>query len=576
MTAAASAAISDIELLNRHRNGSESAFADLVRRHLDWVYGVARRRVRDAHLADDVAQAVFILLHRKAPQFSADGAMMRWLYRTAQYASDTAARSERRRTAREANYAAGHPETAHVDESPEWKELAPILDRLIGKLPRADREAILLRYYRDLSSSEIAAQMGSTPEAVRKRIERAVEKLRAMAAREGIAMSSAGLAAGLGHFVRLTPPPGLVATSTVAATAPAGSAMATSSASIVKGTITMLVKTKIAIGSVTAAAVILAMGAIYGSVWMFASGEVAGTPAPTTQPAIALNTPAPAAPFDSTSPAPKLAPYSGIRWHGNSPQIEVNKTWYDLLAIDGITVDQLHNGQKFNNDPNWKKHLAEDLVEVMQQMHHQVGTSVDLQVRTLDAAKTTTTLQQVPLTSANRDAVMVWPADNQLYLFADLRWTNGTPQVLIGDTWYELLSVEKETTAHLIAASRTAAGDAWQQHFQQQILDDLRAKNKGIPATTDLLAKTLDTNEDVTITVRVPQPRNLYTLNSVPKAAPLAPFAGRATCPKCWWTTPGTNSRLSMGSPSRKSAPARISTAIGTGKNTSPKTSSKS
>src|SRR5580698_7956671 len=101
--------MTDVELLAQHRNGSQSAFADLVRRHLDWVYGVARRRVRDAHLADDVAQAVFILLHRKAPEFAADGAMISWLYRTACYASETAARSERRRAGRETQYAAEKP-----------------------------------------------------------------------------------------------------------------------------------------------------------------------------------------------------------------------------------------------------------------------------------------------------------------------------------------------------------------------------------------------------------------------------------------------------------------------------------
>src|SRR5580704_3098813 len=125
--------ITDVELLNQHRNGSESAFADLVGRHLGWVYGLARRRLRDAHLADDVAQAVFILLHRKAPEFAADGAMIRWLYRTAWYASESAARSERRRVGREMNYASQRPEAVPSDQAPAWKELAPILDTLVGK-----------------------------------------------------------------------------------------------------------------------------------------------------------------------------------------------------------------------------------------------------------------------------------------------------------------------------------------------------------------------------------------------------------------------------------------------------------
>src|SRR5262245_38966171 len=53
--------MTDVELLENHRaGGDERAFAELVRRHLGWVYGVARRSLsgRDAHLAEDVAQAV--------------------------------------------------------------------------------------------------------------------------------------------------------------------------------------------------------------------------------------------------------------------------------------------------------------------------------------------------------------------------------------------------------------------------------------------------------------------------------------------------------------------------------------
>jgi RNA polymerase sigma factor (sigma-70 family) len=546
----ASNPISDIELLNQHRNGSESAFADLVRRHLDWVYGVARRRVRDAHLADDVAQAVFIVLHRKAPQFAADGAMMRWLYRTAQYASETAARSERRRIAREANYAADHPEVVPGYESPEWKELAPILDRLIGKLPRADREAILLRYYRDLSPTEIAAQMGSTSEAVRKRIERAIEKLRGMAARDGIAMSSSALVAGLGQFIRLTPPPGLVATSTVAATAPASSAIAASSASIVKGTIIMTTGTKLAVGAAAVAGILVGGGVILGGAWILSDSSgsnqvpIAATVAPPPKAPVNLPTVTIAGPqvgpvltlqipvLTAFSSVPQLAPFRGLRWHQNVAEVEVNKTWYELKAIDGLTVEQIRTSQKNKNNPDWKKHFGEDLVDVMQQLGHYPGTTVNLDVVSLDAARLARQLSNVPLTQANRDALMVWPAQNQQYLFADLRWTNGTPEVLIGDTWYELLSVEKETTGRLIASSRAAAGDAWQQHFQQQILDDLRAANKGVPATADVFVKTLDSNEDVTITVRASRPRNLYTLNSVPKAAPFSAIRWTGNVPE--------------------------------------------
>src|SRR5688572_28384882 len=92
---------SDIELLEQHRHGAGggggAAIADLVRRHVGWIHGLARRRLRDTAIADDVAQAVFVLLHRKSPRFSSDRSLVAWLHRAAWYATEVAARQERRR-----------------------------------------------------------------------------------------------------------------------------------------------------------------------------------------------------------------------------------------------------------------------------------------------------------------------------------------------------------------------------------------------------------------------------------------------------------------------------------------------
>ena len=150
--------MTDVELLDQHRNGSESAFTDLVRRHLGWVYGLARLRLRDSHQADDVAQAVFILLHRKAPRFAGDGSLIAWLHKTAWYVTETAARSEQRRRARETEAAKIRP-TVDSPQPAEWQELAPLLDHLIDELSKSDREIILLRYYRELSIEELAGRL---------------------------------------------------------------------------------------------------------------------------------------------------------------------------------------------------------------------------------------------------------------------------------------------------------------------------------------------------------------------------------------------------------------------------------
>src|SRR5215207_7480982 len=86
----------DWELLERYRHErSQSAFAELVARHAGLVYGVCRRRVRDEHLAEDMAQAVFLLLARRPPTRRGSAALAGWLYQTAVYACMNATRAQR-------------------------------------------------------------------------------------------------------------------------------------------------------------------------------------------------------------------------------------------------------------------------------------------------------------------------------------------------------------------------------------------------------------------------------------------------------------------------------------------------
>ena len=84
----------DSILLDRFASGSEEAFAQLVRRHADWVLAVARRRVRDPHLAEDVAQAAFIVLARKAHALSTGGgaALPAWLFHVTRLTASRALR----------------------------------------------------------------------------------------------------------------------------------------------------------------------------------------------------------------------------------------------------------------------------------------------------------------------------------------------------------------------------------------------------------------------------------------------------------------------------------------------------
>src|SRR5579859_1415812 len=94
--------MNDWELIQSYcRNGSESAFETLVKRHVDYVYCAALRQVRDPSLAEDVTQAVFLLLARKAKSFRSGTVLVSWLFRSTRFIATRALRSEYRRQRRE-------------------------------------------------------------------------------------------------------------------------------------------------------------------------------------------------------------------------------------------------------------------------------------------------------------------------------------------------------------------------------------------------------------------------------------------------------------------------------------------
>jgi len=159
------------------RNRSEAAFAELVRRHLDLVHSAALRMTRDPHLAKDVSQGVFVALAKQAGKLTAHPALTSWLHQTARNIAAQTIRTETRRRHREHQAAAMNERSA---TGAPWEEIAPHLDAALGALPAPDRDAVLLRYFKNQSANDMAATLGISAEAAQKRVVRAVEKLRCL------------------------------------------------------------------------------------------------------------------------------------------------------------------------------------------------------------------------------------------------------------------------------------------------------------------------------------------------------------------------------------------------------------
>ncbi|MCX6928676.1 MAG: sigma-70 family RNA polymerase sigma factor [Verrucomicrobia bacterium] len=187
----------DWQLLQAYaKNHSEAAFAELVRLHLDWVSTVALRHVGDRHQAEDVVQSVFVLLARKARDLGPGTSVGGWLFRTTHLVAGHARRAELRRKSREATACTMNPDTASADtDEILWQQLAPQLDQAVAALAETDRSAILLRFYERLSLGEVGERLGVTEEAAKKRVSRAVEKLREFLDRRGVKLSGIALTA---------------------------------------------------------------------------------------------------------------------------------------------------------------------------------------------------------------------------------------------------------------------------------------------------------------------------------------------------------------------------------------------
>ncbi len=253
------------------RERSETAFAEIVRRYVDLVYASARRQVRDAELANDVTQAVFLVLAQKASSVSTDRPLSAWLLRTTTYCAANARRAREHRQFHEQKAAEMardmHEQSndANGDNGAEWEQLAPLLDEGLNKLGAGERDAVILKYFEKKSLRQVGETLGISEEAATKRVSRAVERLRVFFQKRGAVVSGVALAGLLATESAKAAPAGLAKTisSSTASTAAAGTAAATGAASVAKGARSFSWRrNKPRPPPLTAAAVLLGVGAV--------------------------------------------------------------------------------------------------------------------------------------------------------------------------------------------------------------------------------------------------------------------------------------------------------------------------
>jgi len=249
----------DMDLLQEFaRHNSEAAFAALVQSHINLVYSVALRYTANPGDAQDVTQAVFIILARKADRLNERTVLTGWLYETTRLTAAGWLRTQKRRQAREQEaYMQSTLDQASADNL--WRQLAPHLEAAMSRLNARERTLLALRYYENKTGAEAAALLGIREEAAHKRTARALEKLRNIFTKHGINSTTTMLAGAISANSVLAAPVGLA--KTISATAAKGATVAASTMTLVKGTIKIMTYAKLKLAIGIAAGILLVGGA---------------------------------------------------------------------------------------------------------------------------------------------------------------------------------------------------------------------------------------------------------------------------------------------------------------------------
>jgi RNA polymerase sigma factor (sigma-70 family) len=249
----------DMDLVREYaQRHSEEAFATLVSRHINLVYSVALLRARDVHLAEEITQATFIILARKANSLGPKTILPGWLCRTAHFVGAKARTMQQRRQIREQE--AYMQSVLTEPESPAWSQLAPLLDTALGQLGEKDHDAIVLRFFQNKSLSEIGLALGTSEDSAKKRVSRALEKLRKFFTKRGVVSTVTALEGVISTNCMQVAPAALARAVTAAAFSK-GAAAGGSTLALMKGALKLMTWSQVKTTVVLGAAAILTTGA---------------------------------------------------------------------------------------------------------------------------------------------------------------------------------------------------------------------------------------------------------------------------------------------------------------------------
>jgi uncharacterized protein (TIGR03435 family) len=252
--------LDDMTLLGNYAaHASEAAFTEIVSRRVGFVYSAALRQVRDPGLAQEITQAVFVILAQKAGRLSGATNLAGWLFKTTRFVALAQQRAAAARRLREQEFQM-QADTPDSTSDPLWDQISPHLDEALMGLGEKDRQTVLLHYFNQWSFAEIGANLGMTEVTARKRASRALEKLKKILAPHGVVATTALIAAAISANSVHAAPMALAKSATAAAVAH-GAGASFSTSALTQGALKLMAWSNAKTAIIAGAVLLLAAGA---------------------------------------------------------------------------------------------------------------------------------------------------------------------------------------------------------------------------------------------------------------------------------------------------------------------------